>query len=104
MALAVDYDDEPIIVSVTMGTGQSQPAVMVKLEDKPDEICVPCLYGLVSLSVSSDIYIYIYHNKYTYYIYKYIYVNNINILQLCIYIYVLHIYIYDICIHKGYSI
>ena len=60
MALAVDYDDEPIIVSVTMGTGQSQPAVMVKLEDKPDEICVPCLYGLVSLSVSSDMYIYIY--------------------------------------------
>ena len=59
VALAVDYDDEPIIVSVTMGTGQSQPAVMVKLEDKPDEICVPCLYGLVSLSVSSDIYIYI---------------------------------------------
>ena len=94
MALAVDYDDEPIIVSVTMGTGQSQPAVMVKLEDKPDEICVPCLYGLVSLSVSSDMYIYIYHNKYTYYIYKYIYVNNINILQLCIYIYICITYIH----------
>ena len=69
MALAVDYDDEPIIVSVTMGTGQSQPAVMVKLEDKPDEICVPCLYGLVSLSVSSDIYIYIIINIHIIYIY-----------------------------------
>ena len=68
MALAVDYDDEPIIVSVTMGTGQSQPAVMVKLEDKPDEICVPCLYGLVSLSVSSDMYIYIIINIHIIYI------------------------------------
>ena len=53
MALEVDYDDEPIIVSVTRGASESQPTVMVKVEGESDDKCVPCLYRMVSFSVSS---------------------------------------------------